>query len=163
MAKFGIAPLPPGASLAQPSILLATWFGAGLLRPAPGTLGTLAGLPFGYLLASHFGFNGLAAAAFILLVVGTVAANVYGRKSGVSDDQSIVVDEVVGVWIAGLVAGDSIGLWIIAFLLFRLFDIWKPWPVSFFDKRSSGFDTMMDDVLAGVYALFGVAIAAPYF
>ncbi|MDE2336839.1 MAG: phosphatidylglycerophosphatase A, partial [Alphaproteobacteria bacterium] len=108
-----------------------------------------------------WGMQGLAIAALALLVAATPFATWYGKKSGTVDDQSIVVDEVAGVWIAGIFAGHSIGLWIWAGLLFRLFDIWKPWPASFFDNRSKGgFDVMMDDVVAGLYALCGVAIAA---
>lgn len=147
-------------SLKQPEVLLATWFGAGLLRPAPGTLGTLAALPVGYGLFYFTGYIGLAIAAALLLIVGTIAAHRYGQKSGTVDDQSIVVDEAVGLWIAALPAGESIGLWIWAFFLFRFFDIFKPWPASYFDRNSrNGFYVMMDDVVAGIYALFGVAMA----
>jgi phosphatidylglycerophosphatase A len=107
------------------------------------------------------GQTGLAIAAAVLLVIGTLAAGRYGKKSGVTDDQSIVVDEVVGMWIAAIPAGKHLLLWLAAFFLFRLFDIWKPWPASFFDNRSKGgFDVMMDDVVAGIYALLGVSIAA---
>jgi len=141
------------------TLLIATWFGSGLLRPAPGTIGTLAGLPFGYALAFFCGVKILALAALLLLIIGTFAANKYGKKSGTIDDQSIVVDEVVGLWIAALPAGTDPILWAAAFLLFRLFDITKPWPASIFDNRSRhGFDVMMDDVVAGIYALCGVAI-----
>jgi phosphatidylglycerophosphatase A len=161
--KFSLVTPPAGEKFAQPKVLLATWFGSGLIRPAPGTMGTFTGLPFGYAIALLWGDAALAVAALVLLVLGTFAATWYGKKSGQTDDQSIVVDEVVGVWIAALPAEHSISLWILAALLFRLFDIWKPWPVSLFDERSSGgFDVMMDDVVAGIYALFGVAIAALY-
>lgn len=156
-----LQPLPPGTTLKDPATLLATWFGAGLVRPAPGTVGTLAALPFGYLIAFLLGAPGLAAAALLLLAAGTFAAGHYGKKSGETDDQSIVVDEAVGLWIAALPAATHPGLWLLAVLLFRLFDIWKPWPASFFDRRGkNGFDVMMDDVVAGVYALLGVAIGA---
>ena len=91
----------------------------------------------------------------------TIAAGYYGRKSGRKDDQSIVVDEVVGLWIAAIPAGTDIRLWLLALVLFRLFDIWKPWPASFFDKRGKhAFDVMMDDVVAGFYAFLGVATGA---
>ena len=161
--KPSITALPPGTKITDPRVLLATWFGAGLLRPAPGTMGTLAAMPFGYALVVLWGQTGLAIGALILLFIGTFAASYYGKKSGAVDDQSIVVDEAVGVWIAALPADKSIALWLLAALLFRFFDIWKPWPASLFDNRSSGgFDVMMDDVVAGIYALFGVAIAALY-
>ena len=126
-------------------------------------MGSIAAMPFGYVIAVLWGQTTLAACTLFLLVIGTFAASYYGKKSGETDDQSIVVDEVVGVWIAALAADKSIGLWIFACLLFRVFDIWKPWPASLFDNRSSGgFDVMMDDVVAGIYALFGVSIIALY-
>jgi phosphatidylglycerophosphatase A len=161
--KAGIKPLPPETKFTHPQVLLATWFGSGLIRPAPGTMGTLAAMPLGYLITLCFGQIGLAVAALLLLAIGTPAASFYGKKSGEVDDQSIVVDEAVGVWIAALPADKSIALWIFAGLLFRFFDIRKPWPASYFDNRSSGgFDVMMDDVVAGIYALLGVSIAALY-
>jgi phosphatidylglycerophosphatase A len=159
--KPSIRPVPSGTSFSNLNVLIATWFGAGLLRPAPGTMGSLAAIPFGYAIVVFSGQIGLAAAAVLLLLIGTIAAGYYGKKSGATDDQSIVVDEVVGLWIAAIPADKSLFLWIAAFFLFRLFDIWKPWPASFFDNRSKGgFDVMMDDVIAGIYALLGVSIAA---
>ena len=161
--KPTIVAVPPGTTFTEPRIMLATWFGAGLIRPAPGTMGTLTALPLGYAIVMLWGQVGLAIAALILLVIGTYAASYYSKKSGISDDQSIVVDEAVGVWIAALPADKSIALWLLAALLFRIFDIWKPWPASLLDNRSSGgFDVMMDDVVAGIYALLGVSIFALY-
>lgn len=161
--KFSTVATPPGTTFKEPRIMLATWFGAGLIRPAPGTMGTFAALPLGYLIMALWGQVGLAIASVILLIIGTAAADYYGKKSGLKDDQSIVVDEAVGVWIAALPAGNHLALWLLAALLFRLFDIWKPWPASLFDKRSrDGFDVMMDDVVAGIYALLGVSIFALY-
>jgi phosphatidylglycerophosphatase A len=143
--------------------LIATWFGAGLLRPAPGTMGSLAAIPFGYAIVLLYGQVYLAIGAVVICIIGTVAASAYGKKSGTVDDQSIVVDEVAGIWIAAIPADKNILLWAVAFFLFRLFDIWKPWPASFFDNRSKGgFDVMMDDVVAGIYALLGVSIAAVF-
>lgn len=154
-------PVPSGLSFKNPPVWIATWFGSGLLRPAPGTLGTLAAVPFGFAIQYLFGYLALAAAAVIMLAIGTRAADIYGRASGEKDDQSIVVDEVVGLWIAAIPAENDISLWILAVILFRLFDIYKPWPASYFDKRAgSGFDVMMDDVIAGIYAFIGVATAA---
>lgn len=161
--KPSIRPLPKGARLSDIPVLLATWFGAGLLRPAPGTIGSLAAIPFGYAIVMLSGQVALAIAAALLLIIGTLAAHRYGKKSGVADDQSIVIDEVAGMWIAAIPAGKNLLLWLLAFFLFRLFDIWKPWPASYFDNRSrNGFDVMMDDVVAGVYALLGVSIAAVF-
>lgn len=156
-----IRPLPAGARMSDASVLIATWFGSGRLRPAPGTLGSLAALPFGYLISVNGGIGGLLLITLAVLIIGTFAATRYGEKSGEKDDQSIVVDEVVGLWIAGLPAEGNLYLWLAAFFLFRLFDVIKPWPASFFDKRGGGgFDVMMDDVIAGIYAFLGVATLA---
>jgi len=161
--KPAIVTVPPGTTFSEPKVMLATWFGSGLIRPAPGTMGTLAAFPVGYVIVMLSGQIGLAVCALALLVIGTLAADYYGKKSGIVDDQSIVVDEAVGLWIAAIPADKSVGLWLLAILLFRIFDIWKPWPASFFDNRSKGgLDVMMDDVAAGIYALFGVSICALY-
>lgn len=160
--KFGLMPLPAGTTMRDPHVLIATWFGLGRLRPAPGTMGTLGAIPFGYAIAYYTGIVGLVIAALLMIWLGTLAANYYGRKSGQKDDQTIVVDEVAGMWIAAIPAATYPELWAVAFVLFRLFDIYKPWPASFFDKRENGggFDVMMDDVVAGIFAFFGVAAAA---
>lgn len=159
LKKFSRIEVPAGTSFRNPYILLATWFGAGLVRPAPGTMGSLAAIPLGYAIAFFWGPLALLAASLLFIIIGTKAANYYGKKSGVVDDQSIVIDEVVGMWIAALPAFTNLWAWLLAFLLFRLFDIWKPWPVSLFDDRSrDGFDVVMDDVVAGIYALCGVSM-----
>jgi len=129
-----------------PSSLLATWFGSGLLPWAPGTWGSLAALPFGLLAAS--------AAVFVL---GLWAAQGYERVTAVKDPGAIVIDEVVGQWIALIPAGlNPLGV-VLAFLFFRAFDIAKPWPVGWADRQLKGaFGIMADDVIAGVYAAAAV-------
>lgn len=160
---FSTLPLPAGMTLKRPTAFIATWFGAGLVRPAPGTIGSLAAIPFGYALAAWLGPFGFAVAIGLFFIVATMAAQRYGKASGTADDQSIVVDEVVGMWIAAWPAGLNPWGWLLAFVLFRFFDIWKPWPASLFDKRSrDGFDVVMDDVIAGLYALLGVSMLAFY-
>jgi len=156
---YGIRPLPPGTTFKNLNVLIATWFGSGRIKPASGTMGSLAALPFGYALQATVGMLGLAIAAVLLLWIGTLAARYYGEKSGQKDDQAIVVDEVVGLWIAGIPAATNPVLWLIALLLFRLFDIAKPFPASYFDKseRGGALYVMLDDVVAGIYAFFGVA------
>jgi phosphatidylglycerophosphatase A len=159
--KPRILALPPETVMKDWRILMATWFGAGRIRPAPGTIGSIAAIPFGYIIAQQAGFIGLALAAIALLCLGTVAADFYGKKSGTVDDQTIVVDEVVGMWIAAIPAEGHWDLWLVGLVLFRIFDVWKPWPASWFDDRSKGgFDVMMDDVVAGLYAMFGVGALA---
>ena len=156
--------LHPEMTMKQWPVWLSTWFGAGRIRPAPGTMGSIAAIPLGYLIAVTCGPVGLGLAALALLLIGTVAADRFGKKTGAVDDQSIVVDEVVGMWIAAIPAEGNWELWLVALILFRMFDIYKPWPASHYDNRSrSGYDTMMDDVVAGFYALPGVAAAALLF
>jgi len=160
-SKFRIKSPPKDLPIKNLNTLVATWFGLGLFRPAPGTIGTLAGLPFGYAIAYFFGSIGLIIATILLFIIGTLAAHKYGKKSGEVDDQSIVVDEVVGLWIAALPAYANIYLWLLAVVLFRIFDIFKPWPASYFDKKmKNAYGVMLDDVMAGIYALFGVAVVS---
>lgn len=160
-SRPAIRAIPDGTSMKDWRIWLATWFGSGRIRPAPGTMGSIAAIPFGYLITQSSGFIGLALCAFAMFCLGTVAADYYGKKSGTVDDQTIVVDEVVGMWIAAIPAEGHWDLWLIGLVLFRLFDIWKPWPASFFDNRSkNGADVMMDDVVAGIYAMCGVGACA---
>ena len=156
-----LKPLPEGAQDIPVSHNIATVFGVGRLRPAPGTLGSLAAIPAGYLIAWMGGPVALLVAAIALLWLGARAADAYGKKSGTVDDQSIVVDEVVGLWIAALPAATIPALWGGAFVLFRFFDIYKPWPASYFDnKKRGGWDVMLDDVVAGIFAMGGVAFLA---
>ena len=134
-------------------IVIATWFGSGLLKPAPGTWGSAAAVPFAWIIASNAGPLALIPAAALFFVVGVWAANIYDRKTGGHDASEIVVDEVVGVWLTLAVISPSLLGYSIGFALFRLFDIVKPWPVRWADgKVSGGFGVMLDDVLAAVYA-----------
>ena len=154
------------------SALIATFLYVGRLPLAPGTFGSLAALPFGYLVHRFAGFPGLAVATLALFALGwwATAAETRGRDD--HDPGEIVIDEVVGQWIAlwplsfGLWhAGVDPALfpypgWIGAFLMFRLFDILKPWPVSWADRKSTAFGVMFDDVLAGLMAAIVVMVAA---
>lgn len=159
-----IKPLPNGLKLTNPRILLATWFGTGLIRPAPGTMGSIAAVPVGFFIQYMGGMIALAVAALILLIIGIKISDYYEKHSGEHDASSIVVDEVVGVWIAGIPAMTNPFLWVMALIFFRIFDILKPWPVSMYDKRKrGGYNVMMDDVVAGILALLGVATLADFF
>lgn len=159
--KPRIKPLPEGLTQKNLNVAIATWFGSGRLRPGPGTMGSLAAIPPGYLIMYFLGPMGLFIAAVLLFILGAMAADYYGKKSGEKDDQSIVVDEVVGLWLAVIPADVYWPLWFVGFVLFRFFDIYKPWPASYFDKRKGGgFDVMMDDVVAGFFAFLGTAATA---
>ena len=142
-----------GLPFSHPATAVATWFGCGLAPWAPGTWGSLAALPFAWGISRLAGAPGLAAAAALLFMVGCWAAGRVARSSGSADPGAIVVDEVVGQWLTlAAVPADPIA-YAAGFLLFRVFDILKPWPVSWADRRlKGGFGIMADDVVAGIYA-----------
>ena len=136
----------------NPVHLLAYGFGAGLSPKAPGTLGTVVAIPIYVLLiwsgpAAYFGFLAVA------LVAGVFICGYTARRIGVDDPKSVVWDEVVGYFITmiGVPFGAA---WVLAgFLLFRLFDIWKPWPIRWLDRNvKGGFGIMVDDVAAAIPA-----------
>lgn len=151
--------------------LIGTVLGVGYIRPAPGTWGSLVALPWAWLLHILGGFP--------LLLLGVVAAFLKGwwataqMTSGSEDHDpsEIVVDELVGQWIALLplsYAAWSMGInvlamwpgWIAAFALFRFFDILKPGPVGWADRRGDALGVMLDDVIAGIFAALGVLVLA---
>lgn len=140
--------------------LIAEWFGTGMAPVAPGTMGSLGALPLFWLLSRQAAWVYWGATA-LLIVVGTWAAQVRSTELGVEDPSSVVIDEVVGVLLAlGLVQSESWPFWALAWLLFRVFDITKPWLI---DRAQSlhpeGVGIMADDVLAGIVA-GAVALAA---
>ncbi|MGB6112431.1 MAG: phosphatidylglycerophosphatase A [Acidobacteriaceae bacterium] len=144
---------------------LATCFGVGFLRPAPGTWGSVAGLLF-WLAAAHWLHpspvhlaQGTAVAAILVLLTGIPASAIVSREAATADPSFVVADEVVGQWIALIAAGTRPWEWLLAFLLFRAFDILKPPPARQFDRMHSGFGIMMDDVAAGIYAMAVVWLA----
>jgi phosphatidylglycerophosphatase A len=142
-----------GSPRFHPASLIATWFGSGLLPWAPGTWGSLAALPFAWAIASLFGERALLLAAAIVFFIGWWAAHRVARDSGIEDPGSVVVDEVAGQWLALVVTPPSWVGYIAGFLLFRLFDITKPWPARWFDRHvGGGLGIMADDIAAGFYA-----------
>jgi len=136
------------------SSFIALWFWSGKMPKAPGTWGSLAALPFAWGLTAYFGSSHvLLLSAAILLPIGVWASNLHSKKIGKHDAGEIVVDEVVGQWIALSVAPYSLLGWCAAFLFFRFFDILKPWPIGWIDKRvSDGWGIMLDDIIAGLFA-----------
>jgi phosphatidylglycerophosphatase A len=130
---------------------LATWFGSGLSPKAPGTVGTLATVPF----AIALGFAPywlLPLAALAVTALGVWSAGAYARGRSLKDPQQVVIDESAGfLWAC---CGGPFG-WVTllaAFALFRLFDILKPWPVGALEKLPGGWGIVMDDVAAGLIA-----------
>lgn len=139
-------------SLFHPSLMLSTWFYSGLVPFAPGTFGSIAALPFAWLIVEYAGKLGLANAALIVFVIGLWASKTYMAETGKTDPGEVVIDEVVGQWLVCLVIVDNnhMGQYLLALLAFRVFDILKPWPISIFDRRHDAMGVMMDDVVAGI-------------
>lgn len=151
--------------------LIGTVMGVGYIRPAPGTWGSLVALPWAWLLHVLGGFPLLVLGVIIAFFKGWWATKEMTQGSDDHDPSEIVVDEVVGQWIALLplsYAAWSMGLntldmwpgWIAAFALFRLFDILKPGPVGWADRRGDPLGVMLDDVIAGIFAALGVLVLA---
>jgi phosphatidylglycerophosphatase A len=143
-----------GLPSSHPAALIATGFGIGLLPAAPGTWASLASLPCGWLIRVEFGLTGLLAAAAIAFVVGWWAAARVARASGIGDPGAVVIDEIAAQFLVLAAAPLDWRFYLAAFLLFRLFDIWKPFPVNWLDRTvKGGFGIMLDDIAAALYAL----------
>jgi len=134
--------------------LVCSWFGAGWMKPAPGTWGSLAALPLGWLLFWLAGPPLLAVATVIVFLIGWWASERIVQADGLEDPSWVVIDEVAGQWLTLLLTPPSLLDYAVGFALFRLFDIWKPWPVSWADQKlKGGLGIMLDDVLAGLMGL----------
>lgn len=137
----------------RPVMWLATGFGAGLSPVAPGTAGSLVGVLF-YLAMAGLALPLYLALVLVLAIIGVWVCGRAGRALAVSDHPSIVWDEIVGLLIAMAATPPSWQALVTGFALFRLFDILKPWPVGSIDRRvKGGLGVMLDDVMAGLYAL----------
>ena len=151
-------------------------FGIGYFSVAPGTIMSAIAVPLAILIAIHGGGGmGILGASIIVLVMGILSCADYVRETGKQDPSECVIDELAGQWLAcsfallsfgGLLPVDHISLiaFALAFALFRLFDIWKPWPVSWADQKlSGGLGVMTDDMIAGLMAGVLVALARYFF
>ena len=128
-------------------------FGSGLVPKAPGTFGTIIGLPLFWLISVHALSVQLIIIA-ALFIFGIYVCDKTGKALGVADDGAIVWDEIVAMMLVLAFAPFTWLGWLVAFLLFRLFDIWKPYPICYFDaKLKNGFGVMFDDLLAAAYAI----------
>ena len=149
----------PGFVVSHPAHTIAMGFGAGLSPVAPGTAGTLAAWPIGWLLGGVIAppiIVGAMGAAFLL---GIWACAVTGRDLGVADHGSMVWDEMVAFVLVLAIVPRSLDWQAAAFILFRAFDIAKPPPIRFFERRShGGFGVMFDDLLAAGYTLLVLAV-----
>jgi phosphatidylglycerophosphatase A len=167
------------------SIFLATWFGLGYLPKAPGTWGSVGGSALAILMSwlgfqrtaplmrierdVHFWTVGLlpgyteVAIALLVTVVGVIAANRAARYAQIEDPQWIVIDEVSGQLITYFLFFWVLALnwksWLLGFILFRLFDIWKPFPARQLERLPGGWGIMADDWMAGIYAAIVLRVA----
>jgi len=139
--------------------VLGTWFGAGLLKPGPGTYGSVAAMLL-WMAAAH-GLHpggvalavGTALAAVVATGIGIPAATIVAREAGREDPGFVVIDEVAGQWIALIAVRPDWTHAVLGLVLFRVFDIWKPWPIRRLEQLPEGTGIMLDDVAAGVLAL----------
>ena len=133
---------------------IATWFGCGWFPIAPGTVGSAAAVLLAFLAERRWHYHPLwlLAPAAILLLPGIWAAGVSAASRGRKDPGYIVVDEVLGQWVT-LAGATAFGWksWFGGFVLFRVLDIWKPFPVRWFEALPGGAGIVADDVMAGVY------------
>ncbi|MBO0614708.1 MAG: hypothetical protein RL122_2566 [Pseudomonadota bacterium] len=147
----------------SPVHFLAFGFGSGLSPFAPGTAGTLAAIPL-YLLLVQLPFWGYVAVLLVMSLVGIWICGESSRRLGVHDHGGIVWDEFAGYLLTMLAAPAGWVWMVVGFCLFRLFDIWKPWPVRRVDREvSGGFGIMFDDILAGIYAWLALQVLARLF
>lgn len=137
----------------HPAHFLALGFGSGLAPKAPGTFGTIVGLLLFCLIVSY-SLNLQLAIIGALFFIGIYFCDVAGKNLGVSDHGSIVWDEIAAMMLVLTITPKEGLWWLVAFILFRLFDIWKPFPIRQCDaKLKGGFGVMFDDILAAIYAM----------
>lgn len=143
----------PARYLKNPIHFVALGLGSGLMPKAPGTFGTLVAVPLFYLLSAFDLY------VYLLAVVAVTALGIYAcgytsRSLGVHDHPGIVIDEVAGYLVTMIAMPANLTSMLLGFILFRFFDILKPWPISWLDRKvSGGFGIMVDDLLAGFFAL----------
>ena len=153
------------------SAAIATIFGIGYLRPAPGTWGSLFAVVLAILLVETFGVIGFLFALVSICVFGWWATSKYLQQIKTKDPSEVVIDELIGQWIAILPIAMAVFYfnlkslelwpgWISSFLFFRLFDILKPSLIGWADKKSGALGVMLDDIFAGVAAAICTVILA---
>ena len=153
--------------------VLTTFFGLGLLRPAPGTWGSAGAIALGLAIDRYLGFPAMVFATILVTCLGFFACRIALADRPGDDPSEIVIDEVAGQWLALLFPAAAFwhrGIedwaviaypgWLAAFLFFRLFDIWKPWLVGRADRRGDPAGVMLDDLWAGLFAGLATLLAA---
>ena len=143
-------------------LLLATGFGAGRVPMAPGTAGSLVGLGLALALASApIGLPAIAVVTAIVCIAGFPICESAARSLGESDPSAVVWDEIAGMMVALIAVPPGWHWWAVAFVLFRVFDVLKPWPIGWLDQRvRGGAGIMLDDLVAGAFAWAGVQALA---
>ncbi len=132
--------------------IIATFFGIGYLRPGPGTWGSFAALPLGGFILLQWGNLALFAATCIVFLIGIWASGRYAADIKSKDPSEVVIDEVAGQWMAMVCITPVFWQVLAAFVLFRLFDITKPWLIGRLERLPGGLGIMADDLLAGAVA-----------
>lgn len=134
---------------------LATWFGCGSSPMVSGTVGSLAALPVGFIIHYYGGNMALFVASIFTFLIGCWAADQFVRQGGKGEDpKDIVIDEVAGQWLLLSVLFPTWQSYLVGFLLFRLFDIAKPWPIYVIDRKiKGGLGVMLDDMAAAFYPI----------
>ncbi len=133
--------------------LFITFFYSGLSPKAPGTVGSIAAGIVGFIILQYFHTDTLFLLTILITLVGITEINKYEKKSGTHDDKSIVIDEVVGMWLAFVLSSGTVTQMLLSFIYFRIFDIWKPSFIGKIDRDvKGGLGVMGDDILAGILA-----------
>ncbi len=141
--------------------LFLTFFYTGLFPYAPGTTGSIAGAIVGYIILLYLPISTLFLLAILITIVSIKEIGIYEKENNVHDPKEIVVDEVVGVWIAFSLSSATLLQIILSFIFFRIYDIWKPSIIGKIDKNyNGGIGVMGDDIIAGILA--GVSSALIY-
>lgn len=132
-------------------LTLLSWFGTGYSPKAPGTVGSLASLPFAWAISMYWGPLALIPAGVLAFIIGVIVA--HQTPEAKKDPGWVVIDEVAGQWLTLAIVPPDLLLYAVGFLAFRVFDIFKPWPIRTLEQKVPGaLGVMIDDVAAAVYA-----------
>ena len=134
------------------SLILATWFGVGLIPGAPGTFGSLAAIPF-FIVISYAGSIYTGLSLIVLFSVAVWTSDISRKLLKKNDPSMVVIDEVAGLFVAVFLLPVSIKSVLLGFLLFRIFDILKPYPIRLIDRKmKTGLGIVLDDIVAGIFS-----------
>lgn len=161
--KLRPGPLPAGISTLHPAVIVATWLWSGRMPMAAGTWGSLAALPFAWVIQTYYGLAGMVVALIAITLAGIWASNVMVERGDVRDPGFIVVDEVAGMFLTLLAAPRVWWAYLLGFLLFRVADIVKPFPANWCDANiHGGLGVMLDDLVAAIYSAIAVWLIVRY-